>query len=77
MLWKSKFLSLLALSLKFELRDRSAREESKCWHIPNSLQMIVKVKKSDTEMFRAFINQCQGEIVTFREPATSRSRART
>ena len=49
MLWKSKFLSLLALTLKFELRDRSAREESQCWHIPNSLQMIIKVKKSDTE----------------------------
>ena len=74
---KYNFSSLLALSLKFEWRDRSVRKESQRWHIPNSFQMIIKVKKSDSEMFRAFINQCQGEIITFRAPGTSRSRART
>ena len=37
--------------------------------------MIVKIKKSDIEMFRAFINQCEGEIIANRPSANPRTRA--
>ena len=36
--------------------------------------MIVKIKKSDIEMFCAFINQCEGEIIANR-PRASTARA--
>ena len=39
--------------------------------------MIVKIKKSDVEMFRAFINQCEGDIIVGRPWANPRARART
>ena len=38
--------------------------------------MIVKIKKSDVEMFRAFINQCEGDIIVERPWANPRVRAR-
>ena len=37
--------------------------------------MIIKIKKSDIEMFRAFINQCEGEIIANRPSASPRARA--
>ena len=38
--------------------------------------MIVKIKKSDVEMFRAYKNQCEGDIIVERPWANSRVRAR-
>jgi len=38
--------------------------------------MIIKIKKSDIEMFHAFINQCEGEIIANRPSASPRARAR-
>ena len=35
--------------------------------------MIVKIKKSDVEMFRAFINQCEGDIIVERPWARARA----
>ena len=37
--------------------------------------MIVKIKRNDIEMFRAFINQCEGEIIANRPSANPRTRA--
>ena len=38
--------------------------------------MIIKIKKSDIEMFRAFINLREGEIIATRPSTNPRLRAR-
>ena len=63
---------LKSFGAKFE---NCLRRTAAC--IPTYFQIIVKVKKSDMEMFRAFLAQCEGEIVTTRPKAKWSSRART
>ena len=63
---------LRSFRAKFE---KCLRRKATC--ISNYFQMIVKVKKSDMEMFRALIDQCEGEIVENRPTEKWSSRART
>lgn len=60
--------SKFELSVAFYLRDvqRSCR-----------VQVVVKIKNADVEMLEAFINQCDGEVVSVQGRARKRRRTAT
>ena len=69
---------LLALTLKFELIHFElwvARRRKTTLSYSQFLLTNDRKNNSDIEMFRAFINQCEGEIIANRPSASPRTRA--